>query len=137
MEEDDDDSPSIRTTRWLAASRQIHGAIEHLMKGQYECAITLALAAEGQLPHTNSEMHLLNALQNEAPDLAANNAFNLQRNWLKHYNEYAPAEIELSELMAFASVMRAVSKFNAIYGELTAEMHAFGEWAREKKYMQF
>jgi len=29
--------------------RQIHGAIEHVYRGDYECAITLASAAEGML----------------------------------------------------------------------------------------
>jgi hypothetical protein len=30
--------------------RQIHCAIEHVERGDYECAITLAAAAEGMLP---------------------------------------------------------------------------------------
>ena len=36
----------------LASMRQIHCAIEHLHRGDYECAITLAGAAEGILPDT-------------------------------------------------------------------------------------
>lgn len=34
----------------LASMRQIHCAIEHLERGDFECAITLAAAAEGMLP---------------------------------------------------------------------------------------
>jgi hypothetical protein len=32
--------------------RQIHAAIEHLHRGDFECAITLAAAGEGMLPPT-------------------------------------------------------------------------------------
>jgi hypothetical protein len=61
--------PPIKTTRQLAALRQIHGAIKLLLNGEWECAITLSLAAEGQLPNTDSDVHLLNTLRKEAPDL--------------------------------------------------------------------
>jgi tRNA threonylcarbamoyladenosine modification (KEOPS) complex Cgi121 subunit len=43
---------SIDTHIRLASMRQIHVAIEHLHRGDYECAIILAGAAEGILPDT-------------------------------------------------------------------------------------
>jgi hypothetical protein len=42
----------IRTTKQLAATRQIQAAIKHFRNDDYECAITLAAAAEGLLPPT-------------------------------------------------------------------------------------
>jgi hypothetical protein len=39
----------IKTTKQLSAFRQTVGAIEHFHKKDYECAITLAGAAEGQV----------------------------------------------------------------------------------------
>jgi hypothetical protein len=44
---------SIETTTKLASMRQIHAAIEHHGKQNWECAITLAAAAEGMLPATD------------------------------------------------------------------------------------
>jgi tRNA threonylcarbamoyladenosine modification (KEOPS) complex Cgi121 subunit len=41
---------AIDTQIRLASMRQIHGAIEHLERGDIECAITLAAAVEGMLP---------------------------------------------------------------------------------------
>jgi hypothetical protein len=41
---------SIETNLRVASMRQIHCAIEHVERGDYECAITLAAAAEGMLP---------------------------------------------------------------------------------------
>ncbi len=40
----------IKTTRKLAAQRQIDAAIAHLHEAELECAVTLAAAAEGLLP---------------------------------------------------------------------------------------
>jgi len=53
----------IETTKQLAAIRQITAAIEHLRKQEYECAITLAVAAEGLLPPTD-EPHIFSAFKN-------------------------------------------------------------------------
>ena len=40
----------IETTIRVASMRQIHAAIDHLPRGDFECAITLAAAGEGMLP---------------------------------------------------------------------------------------
>lgn len=46
---------SIEVTAKVASMRQIHAAIEHAEIQNYECAITLAAAAEGMLPATENE----------------------------------------------------------------------------------
>ena len=58
--------PEIETTKQLAALRQITAAIEHLHKREYECAITLAAAAEGLLPPTD-EPHIFSDLKEFFP----------------------------------------------------------------------
>jgi hypothetical protein len=42
---------SRRITRKISALRQIHAAIRLFHEDEYESSITLALAAESQLPH--------------------------------------------------------------------------------------
>jgi hypothetical protein len=44
---------SIETTTKSTSMRQIHAAVEHHGKQNWECAITLASAAEGMLPETD------------------------------------------------------------------------------------
>src|SRR5947208_914523 len=43
----------IETCVRYASMRQIHAAIEHLHRGDFECAIALAAAGEGMLPPTD------------------------------------------------------------------------------------
>jgi hypothetical protein len=128
------ESPSIKTNRQLAALRQIHGAIEHFLKGELECSTTLASAAEGQLPPVDSDIHLLNTLRKAAPDLAADGTFNLYRNWLKHWDEDKPEEVEIIESLVAADVLRAITKFYAVYGKGSNEMQEFWKWCVDKKY---
>jgi len=127
-------SPAIVTTRQLSALRQIHAAIEHLRSGQWECAITLALAAEGQLPPTGN-VHLVKALREHAPDLAKDGTLNLYRDWLKHWSKDKPDEIEISAFSVTIAIMRAISKFYAVYGKSSAEMKTFGGWCRQRGYL--
>src|SRR4029077_19039656 len=57
------DGKCIETTKKLAAKRQIHAAILLLRKEQeFECAITLAAAAEGLLP-TTDDPHIFKILK--------------------------------------------------------------------------
>ncbi len=43
----------MKTNKQLASMRQIHAAIDHLQKAEFESAITLASAAEGILSETD------------------------------------------------------------------------------------
>src|SRR4030088_1501846 len=61
---------------------QIHAAIWHCRNEAFECAITLAAAAEGLLPMT-PEPHLFQALTN-SPVARNNFDYNSMINWLKH-----------------------------------------------------
>jgi hypothetical protein len=68
--------------------RQIHCAIEHLHRGDYECAITLAGAGEGILPdtwkqHFRQKLKALSKspkIQEEGGACSENDFIN----WLKH-----------------------------------------------------
>ena len=68
--------------------RQIYCAIEHLHQGDFECAITLAGAAEGILPDTD-EAHFRQKVKalSKSPEIRATGGAtgpNDYINWLKH-----------------------------------------------------
>jgi hypothetical protein len=47
---------AIDTDIQLAPMRQIHCAIEHIRRGDFECAITLGAAGEGMLPNAEQAL---------------------------------------------------------------------------------
>jgi hypothetical protein len=116
----------------IASMRQIHCAIEHLHRGDYECAITLAGAAEGMLPDTDAP-HFRQKVKalSESPEInAAGGATgpNDYTNWLKHggvENATIPAEESV------ALIWRAITKFNVTYNDLSPQMLSFQNWARQ------
>jgi hypothetical protein len=55
--------------------RQIHAAIEHLQRGDFECAMTLAAAGEGMLPPTDEPHFRELARMTEVNDIV---------DWLRH-----------------------------------------------------
>jgi len=123
---DSDLGKHIKTTKQLAATRQIQAAIEHFWKDEYECAIILAAAAEGLLPDTD-EPHIFSVLRK-------NPAFkNLDINriitWLKHPTPNEPNNASISEFEAAFIIMRALTKLYAIHEQGTEEMLEFGRWA--------
>jgi hypothetical protein len=76
-------------TKKEAALRQITAAIVHFEKKDYECAITLAGAAEGELPTNKASKHLFHELRVRVPPEFKNeknltNWVNATRDWLKH-----------------------------------------------------
>lgn len=111
----------LELTKLDAAINQIMAAIEMLLRGRYECAITLAGAAEGMLPRTPQSLH---ALHLEAPlpdelvdhEFAAftrsqRNAFlNRERDWLKHANPSHPASVTIGRIDAESMIVRALSE---------------------------
>ncbi len=113
----------IKTTKKLAATRQIQAAIVHFWKDDYECAITLAAAAEGLLPPTD-EPHIFSLLK--ASPLFEKGDYNLFINWLKHPAE--PNEAHIPEFETAIIIMRAISKLIAIYKDGTDDMREFGRW---------
>ncbi len=89
----------IQTSKRLAAERQIHAAIAHFHAGDFECAITLCSAAEGQMSEPSQPGWMFPLLQthaaeNPAPD-GRKDDFNYIANWMKHVA--GPAEMEIEE----------------------------------------
>jgi hypothetical protein len=112
----------VETTKQLSSMRQTKAAIEHLHKGQLECAITLAAAAEGQLPETATE-YLFRLLQRLKPQ----ENFNLFITWLKHPT--GPDKATIAEFEAVLVIARAIQKFVAVYEASCTEFNDFSAWA--------
>jgi hypothetical protein len=77
-----------KSTKKEAAYRQINAAIQHLYHEEYECAATLAGAAEGQLPDISTN-YLFKKLSEVVPPEYKDKAewiawLNATRDWLKH-----------------------------------------------------
>jgi hypothetical protein len=126
------DANNVETNKKLASLRQIHAAIDHLHKGEYESAITLASAAEGVLPDTDKP-HLFQKIKKMAESLPADPSgatkANALTNWAKHGTHEAAS---ISEQDVIEVITRATSKFIAVYGEQSNEMKTFSEWAIER-----
>jgi hypothetical protein len=124
----------METNRRLAAQRQIEGSIRHFHAGAFECAITLALAAEGQVPDTDTH-HLFLQLKRRASALLSRVNSTLSAIWLKHYSADKPDEIRIEEFDVVIALVRATSKFIAFYGHSSGEIEAFVEWVRAHNYL--
>jgi hypothetical protein len=128
----------IDTDVRFASMRQMHAAIEHLHRGEFECAITLAGAAEGMLPDTDRPHFRQKVKELSArPEIkAAEGATgpNDYINWLKHGTlvkggpRFETATI--TELEMIAVVWRAITKFHATYDYQTSQMVSFAKWAK-------
>jgi hypothetical protein len=128
--------PQFETTKQLAALRQITAAIQHLSKREFECAITLAAAAEGLLPPTD-EPHLFPDLKEFIPPEEFKYLdFNMVVNWLKHHKPEDPDPFSILESEPVMLIQRAITKFVAVYHMSTQPMDAFMELAiaRIKKW---
>ena len=118
----------LKANRQQAALQQIDMAIELFHRAKWACAITLALAAETQLPNSQKSS-VESKLRLEFGDKFIDR-LNEPRNWLKHVRE--PDEITLFEFDAVIAILRAISKFSAFYQEWSEDMAAFDAWYREK-----
>jgi hypothetical protein len=125
------DGKTIETTKKLAAKRQIHAAILLFrIEQEFECAITLAAAAEGLLPQTD-EAHIFKALK-DSPAFKELD-LNLFITWLKHPG--GPDGAKISEFEVTLVIVRAISKFAAIYVNQSGLMSDFVKWAFEKGHL--
>ena len=121
----------------LASMRQIHGAIEHVHRGDYECAITLASAAENMLlePETPYLRQKIKAVSNSEEIKAAGGATgpNDYATWLKHgtLNGVKTENATIPAEESVAWVCRAISKFKTVYDDLSPQMTSFRQWAKE------
>jgi hypothetical protein len=135
--------PEIETKIQFASMRQIHEAIQHLHRGDFECAITLAGAGEGMLPETENSHFRQKAMALEAAlprTKDGENTANAYINWLKHGKfKTGGARVEettISELEVIYTIWRAISKFQAVSGntaaERTPQMISFENWAIDR-----
>jgi hypothetical protein len=114
-------------TKQQAALRQINAAISHLHVGEYECAITLAGAAEDLLGDTEPG-HLWKVLMQRRPNDHSEKEwaamFNETRNWLKHPTENLGDARHIEEFEAVIMLIRATSKFMARYNNKASKKWA-------------
>jgi hypothetical protein len=121
---------SIDTTTRVASMRQIHAAIEHLERQDFECAITLAAAAEGMLPSTGDPFfhQKVRALAASLPkDAEGATGPNDVITWLKH-GTYKGEKCESATIDYFECVVtiwRAISKFIATYDDISPQMESW------------
>jgi hypothetical protein len=128
---------SIEVTTKVASMRQIHAAIEHEARQDFECSITLAAAGEGMLPITESE-HFHKKVKAFAASLpeAIEGATgpNDLITWLKHGTfkgkKCENATIEHVEVMV--TIWRAITKFHAVYDAVSPQMKSWADGTRER-----
>jgi hypothetical protein len=114
---------SIVVTKVDAAFNQIIAAIDMLRIGRYECAITLAGAAEGMFPKTEQSIHsqlmmapvhdeLRSTFYATLNQTQRNRFWNAERDWLKHCNVEHPPELTIARLDAEGMIARALTKLS-------------------------
>ena len=111
-------------TKEEAVKQLIDGAMRANEAGQHACAITLAGAAEDTMPDPD-EKHLFTITRDAFTGYTEVDGqtmtekqvvrfLNAERDWLKHNNDRQPVEMELADSLMW--VIRAMSKFHAVYG---------------------
>ena len=128
---------SIDTNTRFASMRQIHAAIEHYARQDWECAITLAAAAEGVLPATD-EPYFHQKVKDFAASLPEDVGGATNPNdvitWLKHgtYNgkKWDKATIDASEPPVI--IWRAITKFFAVFDDVTPQMQSWANSMRDE-----
>jgi hypothetical protein len=128
-----------RTTKKEAALRQIHGAIKSLHDKEYECAITLAGAAEGQLVAAKPD-YMFEGLKDKRPEGYKSGKewaawLNETRDWLKHPTPKLASERLITEYETWVMIARAVTKFHWTYGKSTKKIEDFVKWCIERGYL--
>jgi|SRR5580704_12066071 hypothetical protein len=126
-------------TKKEAALRQINAAIQHFELKEYECAITLAGAAEGQMEGAEGSRHLFEELKVRVPPEFKNENewvswLNSTRDWLKHETPQLGDEWEINDYEAAIMILRAVTKFQWTYKQGTKQMEIFLEHWRKGEY---
>jgi hypothetical protein len=127
----------IETTVEQAARRQIHIAITLLHRSEFECAITLAAAAEGMLPKPEKPYLFpklkawADTLPKDEPGAKGVNDFAV---WLKHEDVHGAKHetATISELEVVAMITRAISKYLAVYDGISLQMAEFRDSAIER-----
>ena len=121
-------SGRLEMNRQQAAVRQIDMAIELFHRHEWPCSITLALAAETQLP--KSEKPFVAARLQAEYGTEFIDSLNEPRNWLKHTKD--PDTVTIYEMDALMAILRAISKFTATYGAWSEDMSKFDAFFKER-----
>jgi tRNA threonylcarbamoyladenosine modification (KEOPS) complex Cgi121 subunit len=124
----------IETCCHYASMRQIHAAIEHWRRGDFECAITLAGAAERMLPEIDEPQY------RELQDVARVNEVS---NWLIHGTSRNGAKSERTDIIVIeefdtvVAIHRAILKFEAVFWkDKTPQMTSFRTCGRVQTQVQ-
>jgi hypothetical protein len=116
-----------KTTKQVAAFRQISAAIDHLEKNNYECAITLAAAGEGQIVE-KSIGHFFRVMRAKFSARATNEVIT----WLKHSS--GPDEKEITEQEVVVTIIRGIQKYVGTYEVSHPKFETFSKWCIAKGY---
>ena len=124
----------MRVTKQQAAGLQIDAAIKAYEEGNLPAAITLAAAAEGAMPrHDHALYRYMRAAFAMYFDKGrgVDGYLNAARDWLKHYNNNQPTEMDLGNEPELY-IIRACSRYQNVYGREaeTETMQAFFAEAR-------
>jgi len=128
-----------------AAQIQLDCAIQKFFEGSHVCSVTLAGAAEeilGSLLKNSGKQSPFEFLhewyQTEYAVKITKRDFsreiaNMPRNWLKHADEDADSEVDISNKDSMMLLMRAVPCYYKLTGRHSEEMERFYEYVRFNK----
>lgn len=121
---------SLTISKEEAASRQTSAAIDAFLRGDFDIAVTLAGAAEGQLDRPG--MHMFAFLRDHPRVKHVKpkkwiSVLNRERDWLKHATPYDAPTLTLRRADAAFMIARAASKLQ----QWTPQMKAFKAWLME------
>jgi hypothetical protein len=103
------------------------GKVDHFEKKDYECAITLAGAAEGQIKEKTLN-HLFRLMRAKWPSDEAN----MFIHWMKHAS--GPENAEIEELEVVTTIIRAIQKYVGAYETMHPKFQTFSDWCVAKGY---
>jgi hypothetical protein len=123
----------VRTTKKLSAMRQILMAIRCIDSVDYECAVTLAGAAEGQIDEklipADTELHLFRVIRR----YFSSEETNADVVWMKHPS--GKFNRDVTQFDVALTISRAIQKYVAAYQETHVRFEDFSQWAVEKKHI--
>jgi predicted DNA-binding ribbon-helix-helix protein len=126
-------------TKKQTSLRQLHAAIEHLRHGEYECAITLAGAAEGQLAGRVEidfwQVLKIVAREDRSDIKSVISKLNETRDWLKHPTNQLDDLRYLHVDEAWLACLRAAMQFVSVYKEQSSKMDWFLKRAEKKGFI--
>lgn len=123
----------IKTDKKLAAARQILMAIKCIDSVDYECAITLAGAAENQIDEKLIPQEGPKVLFRVLREHFAAKPVNEDFTWMKHSS--GEFEREITEFDVALAIARAIQKYVAAYRETLVKFEEFSQWAVQKGHI--